>query len=62
VRSPSPHCPLDGPGQETRRSSHPSMADVWAVLFHDFIRGAGNDKWGRSIGLPEPMASGVVYF
>jgi hypothetical protein len=49
-------------GQETSRSSHPSIADVWAVLFLDCIRGAANDKWGRSIGLPQPMTSGVVYF
>jgi hypothetical protein len=51
----------DGYGQETRRSSHPSIADVWAVLFPDCIRGAANDKWGRYVGLPQPMTSGVVY-
>ena len=42
--------------------SHPSVADAWAVLFPDCIRGAANDKWGRSLGLPQPMTSGVVYF
>jgi hypothetical protein len=35
---------------------------VWAILFPDYIRGAANDKWGRSIGLPQAMTSGVVYF
>jgi hypothetical protein len=35
---------------------------VWAVLFPDCIRGAANEKWGRSTGLPQPMTSGVVYF
>jgi hypothetical protein len=42
--------------------SHPFVADAWAVLFPDCIRGAANNKWGRSIGLPQPMTSGVVYF
>jgi hypothetical protein len=35
---------------------------VWAVLFPDCIRGAANDKWGSSIGLPQPMTSGIMYF
>ena len=47
---------------EPEPAPRPSIADVWAVLFPDCIRGAANDKWGRSIGLPQPMTSGVVYF
>jgi hypothetical protein len=35
---------------------------MWAILFPDCIRGAANDKWGRSIELPQPMTSGLVYF
>ena len=46
---------------EPEPAPRPSIADVWAVLFPDCIRGAANDKWGRSIGLPQPMTSGVVY-
>ena len=47
---------------EPEPAPRPSIADVWAVLFTDCIRGVANDKWGRSIGLPQPMTSGVVYF
>jgi hypothetical protein len=35
---------------------------MWAVLFPDCICGAANEKWGRFIGLPQPMTSGLMYF
>ena len=63
VSAPDPQrIPGDLAKWEPEPAPRPSIADVWAVLFPDCIRGAANDKWGRSIGLPQPMTSGVVYF